>query len=52
MIVELDERSDIFAVESQRTRDLLFTIFVGYALPFWLERGVSDREHERRKGPL
>jgi hypothetical protein len=31
MIVELDERSDIFAVESQRTGDLLFVIFVGYA---------------------
>jgi hypothetical protein len=31
MIVELDERSDIFAVESQRTGDLLFVIFVSYA---------------------
>lgn len=30
MIVELGERLDIFAVESQRTDDLLFSIFVGY----------------------
>jgi hypothetical protein len=28
----VNERSDIFAVESQRTHDLLFAIFVGYAL--------------------
>jgi hypothetical protein len=29
MIVELDERLDIFAVESQRTGELPFAIFFG-----------------------